>query len=573
MSLVALILVATLVLAWPISRALLRIFDERRPDYANCGGSLERPLLRLLGVNPEVAGGWRDYFVALLLFNVLLGMVACLVMCFQGELPLNPDRVKDLPLDLAVHTAVAFVTNTDQQHYSGQAQLSLLSQCLALITLQFVSPATGLVAAVAMLRALRGGWKPAGQQPGPETPVALGNVWLDLCFSLFRVLLPLSLVLAVMLSGEGVPSTFQSSVLAAPLDEAGAEGQQHIALGPIAALEAIKQIGTNGGGWYGPNSATPLENPTPVANALETGAILLIPMALVLFAGPMLGSPGFGRLAFGVMLVSSAALISVAVVAEAEPNPAAPAAVVGGNLEGKELRIGTNGSALWAALTTQTSSGSVNAMMDSMQPATIAAAFCAMFVNAIWGGIGCGLIGFVVHLLVVIFLAGLMVGRTPEFLGRKLDVTVVQGLAVLVVLPPLVIFGFSALTLCVPGLAGNSNPGMHGIAQVVYEYTSAFANNGSGLEGLADATPWWNLSCAVVMLLGRYLPLALPLAIAASLGQRRPAPLSPASLRLDSPLFMVTTLAMISLLTLLTFLPALMLGPIGEALSRLADNS
>lgn len=558
------VLALIVALAFLLSRWLLRVFDEARfrPDALHRW--VEAPLYRLVGSQPNALMGWRSYFVALLTFNLLLGAFACVVFMTQTWLPLNPDGVPNMSWDLALHTAVSFMTNTNQQHYSGQAQLSHLSQTLAIVTLQFVTPATGLVAAVAMLRGLRGGYR-ADVDAEPEAG-KLGHFHVDLIRSLTRVFLPLALVLATLLSWQGVPASYQAAATADIVEPNDEMAQQSIPLGPVAPMVAIKQLGTNGGGWYGPNSATPLENPTPTSNVLQTIAILLIPMALAMAAGPLLGRPRISYLIVGVMTLLSASLITLVVSSEIAPNAATAELSVGPNLEGKEVRNGPVMSALWATFTTQTSNGSVNAMHDSLNPMGGAVALTGMFINSIWGGVGVGLIGFLIFLLIAVFLAGLMVGRTPELFGRKLDIPIIQGLAALVILPPLVILGLSAITLAFPSLTGNSNPGFHGISQVVYEYTSAFANNGSGFEGLGDDTPWWNLSCVLALLLGRYLPIAIPLFIAARLSMQRQAPETVASLRIDTGLFAAVLVSVICLLTLLTFLPVLILGPVGESL-------
>jgi K+-transporting ATPase ATPase A chain len=331
-------------------------------------------------------------------------------------------------------------------------------------------------------------------------------------------------------------------------------------------MVAVKQLGTNGGGWYGPNSAVPLENPTPLSNLLETLALILLPVAVAFMVGAFTGRKKFTALVFGSMLAMSLASTSLALWSEGHSATAADIAL----MEGKEVRFGADASALWAALTTQTSNGSVNAMHDSLAPLTGLATMGNMLVNAIWGGIGCGLQQFLVYLLLSVFLAGLMTGRTPELFGRKIEAPEVKLLAVLVLLQPLVLLGMTAVTLAVPAITGNSNPGFHGISQVFYEYTSAFANNGSGFEGLGDATYWWNLSCAAVLALGRYPALILPLAIAAMLAQKRVAPEGPGTLHVETPTFALTLIAVIVILTLLQFMPVLVLGPVADHLVLMA---
>jgi K+-transporting ATPase ATPase A chain len=338
-------------------------------------------------------------------------------------------------------------------------------------------------------------------------------------------------------------------------------------MGPVASMVAAKQLGTNGGGWYGPNSTVPLENPTPFANLLETLALILIPVAVTFMIGPFTGRRRLTALVFGSMLLMSVISTGLSVGSEAYSSSRSDVAL----MEGKETRFGAGDSALWSALTTQSSNGSVNAMHDSLAPLTGAMAMVNMLINAIWGGIGCGLQQFLVYLLLSVFLAGLMTGRTPELFGRKIEAPEVRLLALLILLQPLVVLGFSAIALAVPSITGNSNPGFHGISQVFYEYTSAFANNGSGFEGLGDATYWWNLSCAAVLALGRYPALLIPLAVAGLLSRKRVAPESAGTLHAETPTFALTLIAVIVVLTVLQFMPALVLGPVADHLTLSAS--
>ena len=341
--------------------------------------------------------------------------------------------------------------------------------------------------------------------------------------------------------------------------------EQKIPLGPVAPMVAVKQLGTNGGGWYGPNSAVPLENPTPFSNLLEVLAILLIPVADHLHGRPVHAAASDSpRWCSARMLLMSAGFDRRCRCGRRRtPSTAADPAL----MEGKEVRLGAESSALWSTLTTQINNGSVNAMHDSLAPLTGWLTMVNMLINAIWGGIGCGLQQFLVYLLLAVFLAGLMTGRTPELFGRKIEAPEVRLLALLILLQPLVVLGFTALTLAFPSITGNSNPGFHGISQVFYEYTSAFANNGSGFEGLGDATYWWNLSCSLVLALGRYPALIVPLAVAGLMARKRVAPESSGTLHVETPTFALTLIAVIVILTVLQFMPALVLGPIAEHLT------
>lgn len=553
-------------LAIPLGAWLYRVLRGAPMLGDRVFGVIERPIYALLGVDPARGMTWQGYARAFVLSNLVLAGIVLAVFMLQHRLPLNRDAVGPMGWDLALHTMVSFLTNTNQQHYSGQAQLSYLSQLAGIVTLQVVTPMMGLAIAAAMLRGFLGGRNAATAAEGE--PRDVGNYHADVVRLTVRAFLPAAIVLSILLTAQGVPSTFAGSHTVAPIDASAGLSEQVIPVGPVSPMVAVKQLGTNGGGWYGPNSAVPLENPTPLSNLLQTVGILVFPIAAVLMIAGLTGRRRLAAMAFCTMLAMSAGLTGLAVWAEQAPNAAASAlAVDAPNLEGKEVRVGTNASALWAAVTTQTSNGSVNAMHDSINPLTGMAAMGGMLVNAVWGGVGCGLVNFFVYVLLAAFLSGLMVGRTPELFGRKLEVREIRLLSLLVVLQPLLVLGFTAVTLATPALTGHSNPGSHGLSQVFYEYTSAFANNGSGFEGLGDATAWWNLSTVVLLLAGRYAGLLIPLAIAGSLASKRVAPGSVASLDVEGPVFAATLLAVIVLLTLLCFLPVFALGPIAEHLA------
>ncbi len=602
-----LVIALAIALGWPLGHYLARVMRGAPMRGDAVFGPVERVVYRLLGTDPARGMSWRGYAKAFLWSNLAVGIPVWILFMTQGWLPFNPDAIGNLRWDTALHTMVSFLTNTNQQHYSGQAQLSYLSQMVGIVGLQVVTPMMGLALVVATLRALFGGRAGASQadalqasaapasarprmagQDDPEAVLSrqgrqpdaerrddppsgsaepdLGNYWADVTRATVRVMLPLCLLWALLLAWQGVPSTLSAGAVATPVDASVELKEQKIPVGPVAPMVAAKQLGTNGGGWYGPNSAVPLENPTPLSNLLETLALILLPVAVVFMVGPLTGRRRFTALVFGCMLLMSLASTTAALWSEAHSSTTASNAL----MEGKEVRFGAESSALWAALTTQTSNGSVNAMHDSLSPLTGLVTLGNMLVNAVWGGIGCGLQQFLVYLLLAVFLAGLMTGRTPELFGRKIEAPEVRLLALLVLLQPLVVLGLTALTLALPDFTGNSNPGFHGISQVFYEYTSAFANNGSGFEGLGDATPWWNLTCVVALLLGRYPALIVPLIVAAQLARKRRAPESDGSLHVETPTFALTVVAVIVILTLLQFMPALVLGPIAEHLSLAA---
>ncbi|KAF1725917.1 potassium-transporting ATPase subunit KdpA [Pseudoxanthomonas japonensis] len=554
-------------LGWPLGRYLAAVMRGAPMRGDRLFGLVERPVYRLLGVDPAQGMGWKGYAKAFLLSNLVLGVIVWVVLMTQAWLPLNPNDIPNMRWDLALHTMVSFLTNTNQQHYSGQAQLSYLAHASAIVGLQVITPMMGLALVAATLRGLFGGREKNAATTTANGDADVGNYWADVIRPAVRFLLPLCLVWSLALTSQGVPATLDGGPVATPIDKTTEMAEQKIPLGPVAPMVAVKQLGTNGGGWYGPNSSVPLENPTPFSNVLETLAIILIPVSIAFMVGSFTGRRKFTALVFGTMLTMSAISTGAAVWSERYSATSNDIAL----MEGKEVRFGAAPSALWGALTTQTSNGSVNAMHDSLAPLTGLVTIGNMLVNSIWGGIGCGLQQFLVYLLLSVFLAGLMTGRTPELFGRKIEAHEVKLLAVLVLLQPLALLGFTAITLAVPSITGNSNPDFHGISQVFYEYTSAFANNGSGFEGLGDATTWWNLSATLMLLLGRYPALIIPLAIAASLARKRVAPDGVGTLQIETPTFALTLIAVVVILTLLQFMPVLVLGPVADHLALIAS--
>ncbi|HEY0504791.1 MAG TPA: potassium-transporting ATPase subunit KdpA [Lysobacter sp.] len=591
-----LLLALAVALGWPLGHYLARVMRGDRSRLDAVFGWIERPIYKLLGTDPQRGMTWRTYAKAFAVSNLVVGLVVWVQFMTQSWLPLNPDAIPNMRWDTALHTMVSFLTNTNQQHYSGQAQLSYLSQMVGIVGLQVVTPMMGLAMVVATLRGLtaaRSDDAPASaatvsDRPGmagpghPESAASrhgrqqrlagssasgadrdLGNYWVDVTRATVRFMLPLCLAWSVLLTWQGVPSTLQAGPVATPIDASVEMKEQKIPLGPVAPMVAAKQLGSNGGGWYGPNSAVPLENPTPLSNLIEMLGIVLIPVAITFMVGPLVRRRRLTAMVFGTMLLMSVASTGLSLWSEAHSSTSTDIAL----MEGKEVRLGAESSALWSAVTTQVNNGSVNAMHDSMAPITGGMAMVNMLINSIWGGIGCGLQQFLVYLLLSVFLAGLMTGRTPELFGRKIEAPEVRLLALLILLQPLVVLGFSAVALAFPSITGNSNPGFHGISQVFYEYTSAFANNGSGFEGLGDATYWWNLSCAVVLALGRFPAMIVPLAVAGLLARKRVAPESSGTLHVETPTFALTLVAVIVILTVLQFTPALVMGPIAEHLT------
>ena len=511
-------------------------------------------VVRTLG-GARAAGGqrWAGYMLSMLVFNAIMFVSAFVVLTAQSSLPLNPDGKAHMAADLAFNTAASFTSNTNLQHYSGEQSLSYFSQLFAIMWLQFVSAATGIAALAALCRALRGG------------PV-LGNFYRDLARVTVLVLLPLAFLVAIALAACGSPMTLEGAAVATTLEGA----TQTIARGPVAAVVAIKQIGTNGGGYFGPNSTHPFENPGFVSNIVENASIILLPMACVWMFGRLVGSWRQAAVVFGVMLVLLAAFTTIAVSTEQAPAAALSGLPVetGMNLEGKELRFGASAGPLWAVATTSTSNGSVNAMHDSLNPLTGLMPMIGMWLNVEFGGVGVGFINMFLFIITSVFIAGMMVGRTPEYLGKRIEAREMKFALLALLAHPLFILGGTALFAATPlGRDTVLNAGPHGLSEIVYEFSSAAANNGSGFEGLADNTPAWNIATGVVMLLGRFVPIILPLAIAGSLASKKRLAVSAGTFRTDGALFGVILLGVVLIVGALLFLPLGVLGPVAEHLA------
>ena len=556
------VFVFSLLLAYPLGHYLADVIQAKPMKSDSLFKWIEQPIYAVLNVK-QVGMNWRQYLGAFVLSNVLLLGGSITILMTQAWLPLNPDHIPNMNWDLALHTTISFLTNTNQQHYSGQSQLSYLSQMTVILGLQYLSPIMGLALLVAMLRALF--LQSAQQQDLDQNKwnrINLGNYWMDIIRPLFRFFIPLGFIFSLLLTFQGVPATLSAGPTAQVLEQSTEVKTQHIPLGPVAPMVAIKQLGSNGGGWYGPNSSVPLENPTPLSNVIEMIAILLIPLSAVFMVGRFIQRKKLMWMIFGSMLLMS--LSSTLLTLWAEKSSLIPNV---GWMEGKEVRFGVEASALWGSLTTQVNNGSVNMMHDSASPLTGLVELCNMLINAIWGGIGCGLLQFFIYLFLAVFIAGLMTGRTPELFGRKIEVTEIKLLAFVILLQPVVILGLTAIAIAFPSMTGNSNPAFHGISQVFYEYVSAYANNGSGFEGLGDNTLWWNLSTSVALLAGRYSVLIIPVLIAVSLATKPQAVESKGSLQIESPTFALTLIGIVLILTLLQFMPVLVIGPIADYLS------
>ncbi|MEE1949351.1 potassium-transporting ATPase subunit KdpA [Pseudomonas alcaligenes] len=517
---------------------------------------LERLCYRVSGVDPEGEQDWKTYSLALLFFSAVSLVVLFTILMLQHLLPLNPQQLPGLEWTLAFNTAVSFVTNTNWQAYSGEAALSYFSQMIGLGVQNFVSPAVGLAILVAFARGI-----------ARKSSNGIGNFWVDVARAVLYVLLPFCVLLALFLVWQGVPQSFMDYVQAKTL--LGAD--QSIPLGPAASQIAIKQLGTNGGGFFGVNSAHPFENPTAWTNLFEMASIILIPAALVFTFGHYVKDLRQSRAILASMLILFVASLGVTLWAEYQPNPALAALPIeqAGSLEGKEARFGTTASALWAVTTTAASNGSVNAMHDSFSAiGGMLPMFNMMLGEVIFGGVGAGLYGMLLFVLIAVFLAGLMIGRTPEYLGKKLEAREVRLLVATLLVMPVGVLVFCALAVSLDGPAASiTNPGAHGFSQALYAYTSGTANNGSAFAGFGANTPYHNLMIGLAMLLGRFGYILPILAIAGSLAAKKRAPVDGNSFPTHGPLFVTLLVLTILLVGGLTFLPALALGPLAEHLA------
>jgi K+-transporting ATPase, KdpA len=513
-------------------------------------GWLERGIYRFCGVDPQQEMNWKQYLFALLWFNFFGFVVVFTLQMTQAWLPLNPAKVPNTSWHLALNTAISFVTNTNWQSYSGENTMSYLTQMAALGVQNFLSAATGLAVLVALMKGLI-----------KNTKQQLGNFWVDLTRSVLYILLPLSIVFAVVFVSQGVVQTFSSYT-----DTTTLEGvKQVIPLGPAASQIAIKQLGTNGGGFFGVNSAHPFEDPTPFSNFLEMLALLLIPAALTYTYGLFIGSKKQGWTLFGAMLVILCVGLGVSLYAEYAANPALH---IAGSMEGKETRFGIVNSIIWSTSTTVASNGSVNAMHDSLSPlAGLVAMFNIMLGEVVFGGVGSGLYGMIAFVILTVFIAGLMVGRTPEYLGKKIESFEVRMALIAVLAPAVCILAFTAIAVSThAGLAGLNNKGPHGLSEILYAFTSACGNNGSAFAGLTTNTPFYNVLLSVCMLVGRFGVIIPMMAIAGSMAGKKVTPVSSGTFHTDNGMFLILLIGVIIIVGGLTFFPALSLGPILEHL-------
>lgn len=562
-------LVIYMVLVIPMGTYLYHITTGRKTFADPVFDRIDNGIYRICKIDRQ-GMNWKQYAVSLLTTNAVMIFAGYLILRLQGSLFLNPNGTGAMEPTLAFNTIISFMTNTNLQHYAGESGLSYLSQTLVIIFMMFTSAATGYAACMAFIRGITG------------TGKDMGNFYEDMIRIMTRVLIPISIVIALILVSQGTPENYTANLTVQTL-----EGKnQDIAMGPMAALVAIKHLGTNGGGFLGANSSTPLENPTILSNMVEMYAMAILPGACVIVFGRMFHDknkkvqaekkgtrPIFGRQAgpvFGAMAILFLVGLMICFFAEKAGNPVLEQAGLSqamGNMEGKEVRFGISQSALFTTVTTSFTTGTVNNMHDSLTPLGGMVPLLHMMLNCVFGGKGVGFMNMIMYAILAVFLCGLMIGRTPEYLGKKIEGREMKLIVIVLILHPLLILGFSALAVVnQAGLAGITNPGFHGLSQVLYEFASSAANNGSGFEGLADNTGFWNMTTGIVMFLGRYIPIIAQIAIAGSLLAKRRMNESVGTLRTDNVLFMLILVFIVYIFAALTFFPALALGPIAEHL-------
>ena len=562
-------LVIYMVLVIPMGTYLYHITTGRKTFADPVFDRIDNGIYRICKIDRQ-GMNWKQYAVSLLTTNAVMIFAGYLILRLQGSLFLNPNGTGAMEPTLAFNTIISFMTNTNLQHYAGESGRSYLSQTLVIIFMMFTSAATGYAACMAFIRGITG------------TGKDMGNFYEDMIRIMTRVLIPISIVIALILVSQGTPENYTANLTVQTL-----EGKnQDIAMGPMAALVAIKHLGTNGGGFLGANSSTPLENPTILSNMVEMYAMAILPGACVIVFGRMFHDknkkaqaekkgtrPIFGRQAgpvFGAMAILFLVGLMICFFAEKAGNPVLEQAGLSqamGNMEGKEVRFGISQSALFTTVTTSFTTGTVNNMHDSLTPLGGMVPLLHMMLNCVFGGKGVGFMNMIMYAILAVFLCGLMIGRTPEYLGKKIEGREMKLIVIVLILHPLLILGFSALAVVnQAGLAGITNPGFHGLSQVLYEFASSAANNGSGFEGLADNTGFWNMTTGIVMFLGRYIPIIAQIAIAGSLLAKRRMNESVGTLRTDNVLFMLILVFIVYIFAALTFFPALALGPIAEHL-------
>lgn len=550
--------IITVALAIPFGKYISKVFKGER-TLLGFMHPVEKFIYRISGIDPNKQMTWKQHLLALLTINMLWFVYAFVMLVTQGSLFLNPDGNSSMSPDLSFNTAISFMVNCNLQHYSGETGLTYLTQLGVITFLQFVSAATGIAALIIVFNAMR-----------ENTEQGLGNFFDIFLKSLTRILIPVSIVIATLLVFNGTPSSFDGKDTITTLQGDSVQ----VSRGPAAGMIAIKHLGTNGGGWFGTNSAHPFENPNYFTNMVEMIAQVLIPIALIFAMGHYLNRRKMAYVIFGVMTFGMLTLLVPTVMAEMKGNPAITELGIKqpmGSMEGKEVRFGSGASAYWSIVTTIISTGSVNSMHDSSMPVSGTMQLLGMMTNAFYGGCGVGILNYYIFIIIAVFISGLMVGRTPEFLGRKIEAREMKIATLIALLHPFLILVGTALSSYVftrdPSVGWLNNPGYHGFSEMLYEYTSSAANNGSGFEGLGDNNLFWNITTGFVLILGRFLPIIGPIAIAGILAKKKFIPESAGTLRTDTGTFGIMTYAVIMIIAALAFFPALVLGPLAEYFS------
>jgi K+-transporting ATPase ATPase A chain len=568
---IAVYLLLLILLVKPLGLYMARVYEGQSVFLSPLLAPLERIFYRLSGTKPDEEMDWKTYTLALLVFSFLGTLAVYLLLRIQNILPLNPQQLGAVQPDLAFNTAVSFASNTNWQNYAGETTLSYLTQMLGLTVQNFVSAAAGMAVLIALIRGLV-----------RHNAKTLGNFWVDMTRSILYILLPLSIILALILVSQGVVQSFSGTQTVSLIDPSiDSNGnlltQQRIALGPAASQIAIKQLGTNGGGFFNTNSAHPFENPTPLSNFIEMLSILLIPAALTYTFGKLVGDTRQGWAVLAAMLIILVGFVALTYAAESSPNPLLAQINIdqrttemnpGGNMEGKEVRFGITNASLWAIVTTAASNGSVNAMHDSLTPlAGMSTLVMMQLGEVVFGGVGSGLYGMLVFVIVAVFVAGLMVGRTPEYLGKKIETFEMKMAALIILIMPITVLELTAAAvMTTAGKAAILNPGPHGFSEILYAFTSQGNNNGSAFAGLTGNTVFYNLTGALAMLISRFWLIVPTLALAGSLAQKKKVPASAGTLPTHNLLFIFWLIAIVLIVGALNFVPALSLGPIVEHL-------
>lgn len=536
----------------PMGNYMASVFSDNTTKLDKLFHPVEKWIYKLGGIKNNNQN-WKQYALSMLTANAFMILLVYLILRMQGHLPLNPGNIAGMSPDLAFNTAISFMTNTNLQHYSGESGLSLLSQLIAIVYMMFVAPATALAVAIAFIKGL------AGKN--------IGNFFIDFTKSITRILLPIAFVTSFLFIALGVPQTFETTTEATTLE--GAE--QVIATGPIGSFLSIKELGNNGGGYVGVNSAHPFENPNAISNIMQIILMFLLPASIPITYGRLVGNKKQGKVLLISMSLIFLVFLSTSLYQEYQGNPALTALGISaenGSMEGKEVRLGIAQSVFYAITTTATETGAVNTMHDTLTPISGMLSLANMLLNTVFGGVGSGFINIMMYVLIAVFISGLMVGRTPEFLGKKIEGKEMKLIAITMLISPCLILVGSALALFTPlGSEGISNPSFHGLTQVLYEFTSSVNNNGSGFEGLGDATPFWNISTGIAMFIGRYFPLITMLAVSGSLAAKNIVPETAGTFKTDTSLFGGLFIGTVFIVGALTFFPVLVLGPIAEFLT------